>query len=253
MKSQLAIEISENAVRFARLIDSEVQSVDVFYFKDKTDIRYKEQLEDIVKEKGYRDEEFDEYSLSWCTSVSSLLPNNVYGEVSEESVINLGFKSDISHDSIDHNRIPELSIVNVFSIPMWVKSFFVIRFPRIVMQHEGSHLLHGLLSANSFSLQVVVVLHENTFNITITNENELQFYSYFEYENEDDVIYHLMYTLQQNNLLNNKGKLLLCAGVGADDQKLISLKLKMDKMKDLKQLKNKINSHLLLNFQSLCV
>lgn len=253
MKSQLAIEISENAVRFAILIDSEVQSVDVFYFKDKTDIRYKEQLEDIVKEKGYRDEEFDEYSLSWCTSVSSLLPNNVYGEVSEESVINLGFKSDISHDSIDHNRIPELSIVNVFSIPMWVKSFFVIRFPRIVMQHEGSHLLHGLLSANSFSLQVVVVLHENTFNITITNENELQFYSYFEYENEDDVIYHLMYTLQQNNLLNNKGKLLLCAGVGADDQKLISLKLKMDKMKDLKQLKNKINSHLLLNFQSLCV
>ena len=253
MKSQLAIEISEYAVRFARLMDSEVQSVDVFFFKDKTDIRYKEQLDDIVKEKGYRDEEFDEYSLSWCTSVSSLLPNNVYGEVSEESVINLGFKSDISHDSIDHNRIPELSVVNVFSIPMWVKSFFVIRFPRIVMQHEGSHLLHGLLSANAFSLQVVVVLHETTFNVTVTNENELRFYSYFEYENEEDVIYHLMYTLQQNNLLNRKGKLLMCAGVGADDQKLISLKLKMDKMKDLNQLKNKINSHLLLNFQSLCV
>ena len=55
MKSQLAIEISENAVRFARLLDTEVQSVDVFFFKDKTDVRYKEQLDDIVKEKGYRD------------------------------------------------------------------------------------------------------------------------------------------------------------------------------------------------------
>ena len=183
MKSQLAIEISENAVRFARLLDTEVQSVDVFFFKDKTDVRYKEQLDDIVKDKGYRNEEFDDYSLSWCSSFSSLLPNNVYSEVNEEDVISLAFKDKIPHDSIDHNRIPELSIVNIFSIPLWVKSFFVIRFPRIVMQHEGSHLLHGLLSAGSFNLQVAIVLHEDNFNITISNKNELLFYSYFDYQN----------------------------------------------------------------------
>ena len=59
MRSQLAIEISENAVRFARLEDGQVVSVDLFNFKDKTDVRYKEQLDDIVKEKGYRDIEFD--------------------------------------------------------------------------------------------------------------------------------------------------------------------------------------------------
>ena len=117
MKSQLAIEISENAVRFARLLDTEVQSVDVFFFKDKTDVRYKEQLDDIVKDKGYRNEEFDDYSLSWCSSFSSLLPNNVYSEVNEEDVISLAFKDKIPHDSIDHNRIPELSIVNIHQTP----------------------------------------------------------------------------------------------------------------------------------------
>jgi hypothetical protein len=253
MKSQLAIEISENAVRFARLLDTEVQSVDVFFFKDKTDVRYKEQLDDIVKDKGYRNEEFDDYSLSWCSSFSSLLPNNVYSEVNEEDVISLAFKDKIPHDSIDHNRIPELSIVNIFSIPLWVKSFFVIRFPRIVMQHEGSHLLHGLLSAGSFNLQVAIVLHEDNFNITISNKNELLFYSYFDYQNEEDVVYHLMYTLQQKELLNQKGVLFLCAGVGGDDLKILLLKKAIDKLKDLKPLKQKINSHLLLNFQSLCV
>jgi hypothetical protein len=253
MKSQLAIEISENAVRFARLLDTEVQSVDVFFFKDKTDVRYKEQLDDIVKEKGYRDEEFDDYSLSWCSSFSSLLPNNVYSEVNEEDAMHLAFKGEINNDSIDHNRIPELSIVNIFSIPLWVKSFFVIRFPRIVMQHEGSHLLHGLLSAGSFNLQVAIVLHEDNFNITISNKNELLFYSYFDYQNEEDVVYHLMYTLQQKELLNQKGVLFLCAGVGGDDLKILLLKKAIDKLKDLKLLKQKINSHLLLNFQSLCV
>ena len=62
-----------------------------------------------------------------------------------------------------------------------------------------------------------------------------------------------MYTLQQKELLNQKGVLLLCAGVGADDLKIFSIKKAIDKLKDLKLLKQKINSHLLLNFQSLCV
>lgn len=253
MRSQLAIEISENAVRFARLEDGEVVSVDLFNFKDKTDVRYKEQLDDIVKEKGFRDIEFDEYSLSWCSNISTLLPNNVYSEVKPEEVIRLGFKNTIPNDYIDHNRIPELALVNIFAIPLWVKSFFVIRFPRIVIQHEGSHLLHGMLSIGSFSLQIALVVHKDSFNITISNSNELVFYSYFEYQNEEDIVYHLMYTLQQNNLLNQKGKLLLCAGVGVNDQQIIALKLKLDKLKDLKQLQQKINSHLLLNFQALCV
>ena len=50
MKSQLAIEISESAVRFACLNDGEVQSVDFFEFKDKTDLGYKESfLQDEVQ------------------------------------------------------------------------------------------------------------------------------------------------------------------------------------------------------------
>jgi hypothetical protein len=110
-----------------------------------------------------------------------------------------------------------------------------------------------MLSIGSFSLQIALVVHEDSFNITISNSNELVFYSYFEYQNEEDIVYHLMYTLQQNNLLNQKGKLLLCAGVGVSDQQIIALKLKLDKLTDLKQLQQKINSHLLLNFQALCV
>jgi len=253
MKSQLVIEISDSAVRFACLKGGEVQSVDFLKFKDKTDIGYKEALDVFVKSKGYREVDYDDYSLSWCTEISSLIPNNVYSETSSEDILRLSYNEVVPQGYLDHNRIPELSIVNVFSIPLWVKSFFVIRFPRIIIQHEGSHLLHGLLNTSTFTLQVSLVLHEDNFNITITNSNDLEFYSYFDYENEDDIIYHLMYCLQQKNLLNKKGTILLCAGVGANDQLIISLKLKLDKIKDLGQLKHKINSHLLLNYQSLCV
>jgi len=41
MKTQLAIELSENAVRFASIEDGVVQAVDNFIFKDKIDYRIK--------------------------------------------------------------------------------------------------------------------------------------------------------------------------------------------------------------------
>jgi hypothetical protein len=253
MKTQLAIEISENAVRFAQLEEGNVVSVDFFRFKEKVDYRYKEQLEEFVKEKGYRENEYDDYSLSWCSKLSTLLPSNVYNEVSNEALVKLCFHQIVPTDTLDHNRIPELSIVNVFSIPLWVKSFFVIRFPKIIIQHEGSHLLHGLLSKNAFSLQIAVVLHESVFNVTITQENGLKFYAYFDYDSADDVVYHLMFTLQQKELLNQKGIIHLCASVGTSDESVIAIKLLLDKLTDLKSFQTKINSHLLLNYQSLCV
>ncbi len=253
MKTQLAVEISENAVRFARLEDGSVVGVDFLRFTDKVDYRYKEVLDEFVREKGYREQEYDDYSLSWCSKLSTLLPSNVYNEVNSDALMKLCFHQNIPTDTLDHNRIPELSIVNVFAIPLWVKSFFVIRFPRIVIQHEGSHILHGLLSKNAFSLQVGVVLHESVFSVTITKENGLKFYAYFEYESADDIVYHLMLTLQQKELLNKKGVIHLCASVGTSDESVIAVKLLLDKLKDLKQFNTKINSHLLLNFQSLCV
>ena len=50
-----------------------------------------------------------------------------------------------------------------------------------------------------------------------------------------------MYTLKQKELLNQKGVLFLCAGVGGDDLKILLLKKAIDKLKDLKPLKQKIN------------
>jgi hypothetical protein len=253
MKSQLAIELSENAVLFASLEDGIVQSVDRFTFKDKIDYRYKEQLDLIFTEKGYRERHYDEYSLSWYSIHSTLLPNNVFSETKPEALFKLCYTADIPNDHIDYNRIPELSVVNVFSIPLWVKSFFVIKFPRIVIQHEGSHLLHGLFAGSTYKLKGIIILHESSFNLVLANENGLQFYSHFDFHSADDVIYHFIYSLQQRGFFGMSGGLTLCAGIGSNDEYAIEIKKKLESIKELKSLKININSHLLINYQTLCV
>ncbi len=253
MKSHLAIELSEHAVSCARVNDGVVQSVDTLFFKDKIDYRYKEQLDQFFTEKGYREIEFDDYSLSWYSIYSTLLPNNVFSESKPEDIFRLCYSTDIPANHIDYNRIPELSVVNIYEIPIWVKSFFVIKFPRIVIQHEGSHLLHGIFAGSTYKLKTVISLHQNSFSMVIANESGLQFYSQFDFQTVDDVVYHLMFTFQQKKYLGQSGSIILCAGVGAELAQLEELNQKLNSLGDLKTFKIEINSHLLLNYQALCV
>lgn len=253
MKSHLAIELSDTAVHFARIEDGVVRSVDKFLFKDKIDYRYKEQLDQFLTEKGYREIEFDDYSLSWYSIYSTLLPNNVFGESSPEELFRLCYSADIPANHIDYNRIPELSVVNVYGIPLWVKSFFVIKFPRIVIQHEGSHLLHGIFAGSTFKMKAVISIHHDSCGLVIANENGLQFYSQFDFQSTDDIVYHVMFTLQQKKFLGLSGTILLCDSVGATTEQVTELQQKLSSLKDLNTFKIEINSHLLLNYQTLCV
>jgi hypothetical protein len=253
MKSHLAIELSEHAVHFARLNDGQVQSVDKFSFKDKIDYRYKEQLDQFLIEKGLREIEFDEYSLSWYSIHSTLLPNNVFGESKPEDLFRLCYSEDIPSGDIDYNRIPELSVVNVFAIPHWVKSFFVIKFPRIVIQQEGSHLLHGIFAGSTFKMKAVICLHRDSFSLVIAHANELEFYSQFVFQSLDDIVYNFMFTLQQKNFFDQNGSIVVYNGVGGNEGQDEELKSRLSVLKDLKSFAIKISDHLLLNYQTLCV
>ena len=103
--------------------------------------------------------------------------------------------------------MPEFSGVNIYEIPVWVKSFFVTRFPRMLLQHEGTHLLRGLLAGSTYKLKMVLSLQENHFILAAIKESEIKYYNTFEYQTVEDVIYHVAHLLQQNNWTEDDGTL----------------------------------------------
>ena len=253
MKSQLAIELSENSVKFTTIQDGLVETSDSFVFKEKIDYQYKEQLERIFQEKKYKEREFDDYSLSWYSPLSTLIPSNVFSEVKPEDIFNLSFSKNIPLTHIDYNRIPELSLVNIFEIPLWVKSFFVIKFPRIVIQNEGSFLLRSIFKSSSSKSSTLIIIHEDSFNLILTDKNELQFYSNFNYLNSDDIIYHVLFSLQQKNMFNENNSISLLIGSGSNEECVNEVKLKLLKFKEIVDSKVEINKQILLNSHIQCV
>ena len=96
-------------------------------------------------------------------------------------------------------------------------------------------------------------MHENSFSLVVTCVNDLQFYSLFEFQAIDDVVYHFIYTMQQKNYMGKEGTVTLCNGTGSSDEQVDELKEKLNLLSDLKTYKIEVNTHLILNYQTLCV
>ena len=136
---------------------------------------------------------------------------------------------------------------------MWVKSFFVIKFPRIVIQNEGSFILRSIFKSSFSKSLTIIVIHENSFNLILSNKNELQFYSNFNYLNSDDIIYHVLFSLQQKNMFNENNSISILQGSGANDECIIEVKSKLLKFKEIVDSKVEINKQTILNSHIQCV
>jgi hypothetical protein len=248
----LAIELSEVAVRFTA-IGEVANEVHTFFFKDKIDHSYKVQLENFLEESGFKNQSFEEYTIGWSSFRSTLMPSNIFGETNSAAIFKLCYGEQIDVNHIDYNRIPELNLVNIYEIPLWVKSFFVIKFPRSIIQHDGSHLLRGVFNASTFPPKATLVVYSDRLVVTFVKENKLEFYATFSFTEVDDMIYHLMHALQQKELVTSLKEIKVCNGVGSKEEQLTEFVEKLAKFSDLKNCKIIIDHEFLTNSQQLCV
>lgn len=249
---QLAIALSEVGVRFSE-VSMGVVSTHEHLFKDRQEFKFREILDEFYSQTGLKEKDFDEYSLSWSAQRSTLVPSNLFSESNPADLFHLCFGKDISPGTIDYNRIPEHGIVNIYEIPDWVKSYVVTRFPRIVLQHENSHLIRGIFADSTFKLSILLIPYHNYFTLIMAKENKLIYSSYFDYQTTEDIIYHLSFVLQQKELMKQQGKLRIVDGLGSNSEFTDGLIQQLNKFNELMDLTVLNDSNFVTNAQRLCV
>lgn len=197
--------LSEEEVHIGISENDQFRWLDRFVFQQRTDFYYKEQLQQLIEKHELNDGSYDEQILMWYTSTSTLIPMNLLEESTPKELIEHSFSAHKVQYDVDYNRISELSLVNIYEIPLWVKSFFVIRFPRIVMQHLGTGMLRGIFNSSSFKPTIHVILMNNFALLIYVKHNELVMYNSYDFASENDLIYYTINTLTQTNSLDLKG------------------------------------------------
>jgi len=252
-KAQLIVHLDRFSVRFLRVVDQNPEKEYSFVFNDKTDAGYKDQLGFFLDKTEFRGLAWDEYSLSWYSEHSTLLPFSVFDASTPKAVFELSFGKKENPSAIDYNRLPENTLVNIFALPEWVKGFFVARFPRIVVQHEGSHAIRGLLAEQSYRLKIMLVLHKEHFMLLATQNSQLAYYNQFQWQSTEDLIYHSAHMIERCTWKGVEGDFYFVAE-GENRENATAAFLRMAQKIDLfRHLQVAEKSHLLTQFQALCV
>lgn len=252
MKRNLSIHISEHFVQIHVIENQEIIDTCSHVFRDKQDYRYKEQLEQIFTEKGYKSMEIDEVTIFWFTPNSTLVPANIFGESSAEALFKICFQEDIPSQFIDYNRIPELGIVNVFEIPLWVKSFFIIKYPRAIIQHEGTAALR-LLSKEGKNYHCLLFLRGNLCWQIVVKDKEPIHYTGFEFLNTDDILYHTIHSFDLLGIKNQATQIEFITELDSQLEIIENYQESIQKITDLGQFTIEKNEKFSLKIHQLCV
>jgi len=250
-KTQLIIEINEARMSAFRLENGTLTSLASTVCANRTDAGYKQTLQELIAQCGHTDL-FDSFSCSYSTPKCTLVPMSLFGESKPELLLGLTVHEEVPRGETDYNRLPEWNIVNVYHMPLWIKSALIVKLPRIVIQHELTHVLRHLNTGSAVPLRAHIILQETHFCCVIRKDGNIIHASYQAYQTPEDVLYHLLYCYQSAEI-ETKGELFLHASTTALAEKTAEVKTLAEKIALLKPQIITVHLQEHLTFQKLCV
>lgn len=210
---QLAIHLDAHSVQFDRWVNEELEATHAFYFQDKTDFGYKDQLEIYLNKTEFRTLDWDDYTLTWSDRRTTLLPFSVFQMSNPVAAYQLSFGKPITEDRIQYDRIPEAEITNVYDCPGWVKEFFVPKFARLLIQHEGSQVIRNLFFQNHSQRTLHLRVHQDFCALIAMENRQLKFYNSYRQNAPEDLLYHCANLIEKQNWKEKDLQILLSSSL----------------------------------------
>jgi hypothetical protein len=252
-ESHIVFELSAKSFGVYELRpDNIVDTKGVVTFQSDNEKDQKDQITTLLNELSLGS--YDFYSLAWISSQTVFVPSAVRKASDLGTIFSNCFNKEAILSNLDYNSIGEIGVVNVFEIPLWVKSFFVIKYPRIIIQHAFSNILRQSIEKSKSGLELILVLYHNYFLLQVIHDSKFLFVNTFEYTNCDDLLYFISFTLQQSEVQPLKGKLYFHISQEANDVKFLDFYekwLKIETFKEIQCLEQKVPS--LPKFHLSCV
>lgn len=193
--------------------------------------------------------DFKTISLSVSSNRHTLVPISIFNASKPVDIFALNHQPPF--DDIDYNRIAELDIASIYEIPLWIKQLFVVKMPRVKMIHSSTALLKGIFNVPQFTPRIHIFWQNNAFYLVLTSKNRLDYFNLFQSNHISDLVYHLLFVLEQKEL-NLKDYEVKLYGVNQEWEqlneltKLLNHRVKVDAQKEKSE-------YFILSSQQLCV
>ena len=155
--------------------------------------------------------------------LSTLIPLNLFDE--NLSLHYLKFNSKLlKNDYAANDLIEEVGAVNVYIPFININNYLVEKFGSFNYYHYSTILIKKLLKYNSVSdTNVYANIQLKNFQILIFKNKNFLYYNNFEIKDKEDILYFILFALEQNKIDNIKNKLLLTGDIKKEDDTYLFL------------------------------
>ena len=172
-----------------------------------------ENLELFIKESDINISNIINVKLIVCNKLSSIVPKNLFEE--KLSLDYLKFNSKLLKDDYPANDIiEEIGAVNVYLPYVNVNNYVIEKFGSFNYYHYSTILIKKLIKHNSSrDLALYANIELNNFQVLILKNRKLIYYNNFDIKEKEDILYFILFVMEQNKIDCNNDKLLLLGDI----------------------------------------
>jgi hypothetical protein len=201
---ELSIQINLNGLSFCILNRSktQIEFLKSIYFETKlTPSEALNKLKEELSSHTVYSEDFDAVVVIHQNELATLVPKALYNEHNKADYLKFNSKI-LKTDYITEDDIAINESVNVYVPYVNINNYVFDTFGPFVYKHASSILIDFVLQQNSASDKAKIYINcsQNTFELLVVSQDELQLFNVFTYHSKEDFIYYVLFVFEQLKL-----------------------------------------------------
>lgn len=219
-------------------------------FPAQNEAAFKETFNSLLAEYGSLSA-FENVTCSVAQTNFTVVPASLFSVAEASKFLQFSVSVTITTSETDYARFNYFNCVGVFTIPSWIKSVLILKFPSAVITHERALLLRKLEQMSSGIKQMNIVLHDEHALFSYLEAGNLKWQLASVIENSDDALYHILNALERMEIQD--ATIQFYAHTSKAKEHLTAMTERKDKIRNLEKHKWQVANDSHLQFQLLCV
>lgn len=204
------------------VINSETTEVHFFSEKKFKRARTPEELlaeiETVISEAEALQPKFSEVTVIFTNKIYTVVPASLFDESKASEYLKFNSKI-LSSDFIAHDIIDSYDMVVVYVPFVNINNYFFDLFGSFQYYHGASLFIKNVLDTEKHSILPKIYLHiqSEQFDCIVVKNGDLQLCNTYSFKTPEDLVYYVLFCLEQLNLNPDTVALLLCGDIEEND------------------------------------
>ena len=171
-----------------------------YQFNQQNPIALEKKLLEIIEERTVLKNTFSAVNIVHHNNLFTLVPQTYFSQDILKDYLKFNVQL-LDNDFAAYDEIRSLDTNNVYLPFVNINNTFLDYNEHINYYHSGTQFLNKILQINQknakmYLFEVNINVFKNSFQLAIFKNEALQFFNHFDYENIDEFLYYLFFTLE---------------------------------------------------------